>query len=352
MSQGIAQGITIEQYRYEEIYPSFKAGTDEKQITSSLNQRLLRSLLKAGIPASGRPLKVGDIGCGPCDTILMYLDKLDFAPGFRIRATDFNSEYCNPDSGIALAALGKAQRENRVTIPDFSVRQGDSFAGNLLDLLHHDGENGNRNSFDIVFASHMLYHAGSEAQVHTMLNDVVQNLLNESGIFILYHAAPEHGSLIDFRARYGRRSAVLEKSDTPAVNIGDPVACTAQYCANNRFPYFELKFDARLFMPGLTDDHWRIFHEPRHYAELAQKHPAACENLRRLMFVTQRAPLEFADDKSPSGLDAYLGEARRVIERNGGHMLLAERLQIICRRDAPKHVITGLRDAIKGLQAK
>src|SRR5271154_6998864 len=186
----MSNGITIEQYRYEEIYPSFKAGTDEKQITAHLNQRFLRRLLDNGVLAADRPLKIGDIGCGPCDTILMYLDKLNFAPGFRIRATDFNSEYTNPKDGKAAFSLGKAQREGSVPIIDFSVRQGDSFAGGLLQLLSADGENAPRNSFDIVFASHMLYHASTETLLHVMLNDVLTNLLNESGIFILYHAAP------------------------------------------------------------------------------------------------------------------------------------------------------------------
>jgi len=348
----MSKGITIEQYRYEEIYPSFKAGTDEKQITAHLNQHFLKRLLDQGIPASGRPLKVADLGCGPCDTILKYLDRLDYKAGFRIRATDFNAEYTNPKDGKAAASLANAQRDGTVPILDFAVRQGDSFGGKLRSLLSADGERDSRNDFDLVFASHMLYHAASEAQVHVMLDDVLTNLMNESGIFILYHAAPDHGSLIDFRSRYGRRSAVLEKSDTPAVNIGDPVICVADYCTKNRIPYFELKFLTKLFLPALTDEHWRAFREPHRYAELAQKDPSACENLRRLMFVTQRAPIEFADDKSASGLNAYLDEVRGVIEGNGGFMVLSERLQIICRREAPGKIVSGVRDAISGLQAE
>lgn len=68
----------------------------KKELTARLNRRFLRRLLDDGIPASGRALKVGDIGCGPCDTVRMYLDRLGYAPGFRIRATDFNSEYARP----------------------------------------------------------------------------------------------------------------------------------------------------------------------------------------------------------------------------------------------------------------
>jgi hypothetical protein len=224
--------IDIEQYHYEEIYPSFKAGTDEKEITANLNRRFLRRLLDDGVPASTRPLKVADIGCGPCDTILMYLDELDYAPGFRIRATDFNLEYAHPQNDKAVLSLREAQRARRISIVDFSVRNGDAFAGNLLELLSAPGDDDSRNSFDLVFASHVLYHAGAEALVHVMLNDVLTNLLHDSGIFILYHAAPDPGSLVDFRARYGRRSRALEASDTPAVNVGDPAATVADYCAS------------------------------------------------------------------------------------------------------------------------
>src|SRR5271163_4490422 len=85
----MSQEIAIAEYRYEDIYPSFKAGTDEKEITGALNGRFLRGLLRRSLIPS-RPLKVADVGCGPCDTILKYLTGLDFAPGFRIRATDFS----------------------------------------------------------------------------------------------------------------------------------------------------------------------------------------------------------------------------------------------------------------------
>ena len=64
--------ITLAEYPYEEIYPSFKAGTDEKEITADLNRRFIRGLMQRR-PVGNLPLKVGDIGCSPCDTILMYL---------------------------------------------------------------------------------------------------------------------------------------------------------------------------------------------------------------------------------------------------------------------------------------
>ncbi len=341
----MSQEIAVAEYRYEDIYPSFKAGTDEKEVTGALNGRFLRGLLRRGL-IPGRPLKVADIGCGPCDTILKYLAGLDFAPGFRIRATDFSAEYAHPEHGKAVATLAQAQRGSRLKIVDFAVKQGDAFAGGLLDLLSAPGETDVHQSFDLVFVSHLLYHAGGQRPIEVMLDDVVASLLNDLGILILYHAAPTPGSFSHFRSRFGRHSDTLERSDTPAVNVDDAVAGVSGYCAKRQLPYMELAFSARVALPGLTDYHWQEFRFPQRYAQLQARDPAAAENLRRLLFVTQRAPLEFAGDRSASGLDAYLTEVRAVIEAEGGYLPLAERLQVICRPAAPRRLLSGLREAL------
>jgi hypothetical protein len=343
----MAGEITITEYRYEEIYPSFKAATDEKHITARINAAFLRGLIRRGlIGASGRPLIVADIGCGPCDTILMYLVDAQYAPGYRIRATDFSSEYADPARGKAVLSLADAQRNKQVPIVDFSVAQGDAFAGNLLQLVSDAGDADARNSFDLVFASHMLYHCDGLESLRVMVNDVVTNLLKDDGIFLLYHAVAPPGTFIYLRSKFGRHGATLEHSDTPAPNIGDPAMCVAEYCADQGLPCLELNFGSRMHMRGLTEAHWQTFRDPQHYARLVRDDPAAAENLKRLMFITQRAPLEFAADRSPLGLDAYLAEARSIIEANGGEMPLAERLQVVCRPGLPDAFMDGLRAAL------
>ena len=52
------------------------------------------------------------------------------------------------------------------------------------------------------------------------------------------------------------------------------------------------------------------------------------------MFVTQRAPNEFAADRSPTGLSAYLDEVGDVLKHNGGILKLAESMQVIYRPGA------------------
>jgi|GEM_PF-6475519 len=343
----MAGNITTSEYRYEEIYPAFKAQTDEKHLTARLNGAFLRGLLARGIiGASGRPLTVADLGCGPCDTILMYLADAEYAPGYRIRATDFNAEYA-ASGGKAVIALGEAQRRGAIRIVDFAVAQGDSFAGNLLALVSAGGGDA-RGSFDLVFASHMLYHCASVPALQAMVSDMVINLLKDEGIFLLYHAAAEPGTFVYLRAKFGRHGERLEGSDTPAPNVGDPVVGVAQYCAAQGIPCLELNFTAQMHMPGLTAAHWQSFRDPRGYARLVREEPEAAENLKRLMFVTQRAPLEFAADRSSLGLDAYLEEARAIIEANGGEMPLAERLQVVCRPGRTAAFMNGLRAALDG----
>src|SRR5271163_4908666 len=89
---GRIMSITIDTYRYEEIYPSFKAATDEKEKTARINAAFLNRLGDAGVVLTGNdPIAIADIGCGPCDTLVKYLTAVKFAAGFKIRATDYST---------------------------------------------------------------------------------------------------------------------------------------------------------------------------------------------------------------------------------------------------------------------
>jgi hypothetical protein len=86
--------ITIDTYRYEEIYPSFKAATDEKEKTARINAAFLNRLADEGIVLKGNDaIAIADIGSGPCDTLVKYLTGVKFDPGFKVRATDYSIEY-------------------------------------------------------------------------------------------------------------------------------------------------------------------------------------------------------------------------------------------------------------------
>src|SRR5260221_7094073 len=128
--------ITIDTYRYEEIYPSFKAATDEKEKTARINAAFLNRLVDARIVLTGdEPVSIADIGSGPCDTLVKYLTGVKFDSGFKVRATDYSTEYADERNGEALATLAAAKSEGTLNLVEVSAHAGDSFAGHLLELL-------------------------------------------------------------------------------------------------------------------------------------------------------------------------------------------------------------------------
>lgn len=324
--------ITTDTYRYEEIYPSFKAATDEKEKTARINAAFLNSLADERIVLTGNEaLSVADIGCGPCDTLVKYLSGVNFGPGFRVRATDYSLEYADERTGEALKTLADAQASGTLRLADFSAHAGDSFAGHLLDLLGPRGASARAREFRIVFASHVLYHCETPGSAERLIEDVTQNVLADDGICILYHLAKVPSSFQDFRARYGSNSAAAAHSNTPAVAIDDPPAKVVEVCAARGIPCLVMNFtaDLRFAMPDAKI--WSFFRDPEKYAQLCTLHPEAAEDLKRLMFITQRAPNEFAADRSQTGLSAYLDEIGEVLKRGGGILRLAESMQVIYR---------------------
>jgi hypothetical protein len=321
--------ITIDSYRYEEIYPSFKAATDEKEKTARINAAFLNSLAVAGVVLSGNdPAAIADIGCGPCDTLVKYLTGVKFAPGFKVRATDYSTEYADERTGEALATLAAANAAGTVKLADFSARAGDAFAGHLLDMLGSRSSPARAREFRVVFASHVLYHCEHPGSAERLIDDVTHNVLADDGICILYHLAKVPRRFQDFRARYGSNSADVARSNTPAVAIDDPPAKVAEVCAARGIPCLSMNFTADLRFAIPDEKIWNLFRDPQKYAQL---HGDAEEDLKRLMFITQRAPIEFAADHSSTGLSAYLDEIGNVISRNGGILKLAETMQVIYR---------------------
>jgi hypothetical protein len=327
--------ITFDRYVYEDIYPSFKAATDEKEITARINRTFLNYLAERELVLTGPdPAVVADIGCGPCDTLVRYLTGVSFPPGFIIRATDFIPEYADSEWGEALKTLMTAQVEGAIKLVGFKTCAGNAFAGNLLELLSAKDQLTMRQAFNLAFASHVIYHADGSSDVQRMLGDVADNILSREGICVLYHITNTPRTFQEFRARFGSSASAASQSDTGAVSIDDPPAQIKSACVGQRLPLYEASFTANLSFGPLRDDEWRAFSDPRAYERLAGANPAAYEDLKRLYFVVQRAPLEFATDHTASGLDCFMSEIRGVIESNHGLLPLAERIQVFTRRDA------------------
>lgn len=340
--------ITLDRYVYEDVYPAFKAATDEKVITAKINRAFLTYLAGREQTLTGSaPIVVADIGCGPCDTLVKYLAQVPFTPGFEVRATDFLPAYADSERGEALRVLAAAQAEGTLKLTGFSAKAGDAFSGRLLDLLSgpRDGTK-LRGAFRIVFASHVMYHATGTADVQRMMADIATNLLASDGVCIMYHLAGAPGTFQTLRARFGSEAGVARDSNTGAVTIDDPPAQIAAACAALSLPLFEGDFITNLQFGKLGDNRWRCFKDPRTYAELADSNPAVYEDLKRLYFVVQRAPFEFAADRSAAGLVPFMDEARKVIEAARGKLPSSERMQVFCRHDASVPMRESLRAAL------
>src|SRR5216683_3947613 len=340
--------IALDRYVYEDIYPAFKAATDEKEKTARINQAFLNYLARKSLVLTGNePVLTAYIGSGPCDTLIKYLTGVIFAAGFDVRATDYIPEYADPELGIALRNLAAARADGTLRLAGFSVKLGNAFGGNLLDLLSCSNDRVKpANAFRLVFASHLMYHAERTADVERLIFDVGANLLANDGLAILYHLANTPGTFQEFRARFGSQSGRPSNSDTGAVTIDDPPAQITSACGELRLPLFELQFVTDLRFGPLSDNEWQSFEAPLTYDHVAERNPGAYEDLKRLYFVVQRAPLEFASDHSANGLSAFIKQIRPVIEKNRGVLPLAERMQVFNRADASQNLTAAIPDAL------
>jgi hypothetical protein len=328
--------LTLDRYVYEDIYPAFKEATDEKEITAKLSRDFLNYLAQRNLILTGAtPAAVADIGCGPCDTLIMYLRGVLFEPGFIVRATDYLGEYADAERGEALQMLKAAQAANSIKLAGFSVRAGDAFGGKLLELLSGPQDGAQmRQAFSLVYASHVMYHAESSSDVQRLLADVAENLLANNGICVLFHIANRPGTFQDFRARFGSQAGATTDSDTGAVTIDDPPAQIEAACAILQLPMYQMEFVTTQRFDSQRDDEWQAFKDPQTYNALADSNPAAYEDLKRLYFIIQRAPLEFAADRSATGLNVFVDEIRQVIEANHGVLPATEGMQVFSRADA------------------
>jgi hypothetical protein len=340
--------MKLDRYVYEEVYPAFKAATDEKAITAKVNRAFLNFLTERKLVFSDdSPAAIADIGCGPCDTLVKYLTGLIARNDLVVRATDYLPRYADSEHGEALKTLAAAKSDGVLKLASFAVGSGDAFAGKLSELLAgpHDGD-GLRHSFRIVFASHVAYHAKTLSEVQRLLSDVADNLLAGEGVCIMYHLGNTAGTFQQFRARFGSEAGARTSSNTGAVTIDDPPAQIRAAAAANQLPFYETEFITRLRFGLLQDAEWEIFENPQRYDALAISNPAAFEDLQRLYFVVQRAPMEFAADHSGTGLHTFLKEIRAVIEANHGVLPLAERMQVLTRADAEPSLGEAIPEAL------
>jgi hypothetical protein len=343
----MATRIALDNYIYEDVYPAFKEATDEKEITARLVRGFLNHKgMQSLILDSRTPIIVGDIGSGPADTIVKYLTGVKCLSGFTIRATDYLPRYADFKTGEALGNLAEAQSSRTINIIDYSARAGDAFAGNLGDLLSAADGIRASSDFRLVFASHVMYHADSANSLRRLLADIAGNILSPSGVCILFHIANVPGTFQEYRARFGSESAAAA-SDTGTVAIDDPPIQIDRVCQELGLPVHTLEFLSWLRFGKISSDEWGAFKDPAQYDRIASTNPTAYENLKRLYFIVQRAPNEFASDRSPNGLSTFMDQIAETLERNGFALPLGERMQVFTRSDTPANLRAIIPDALE-----
>jgi hypothetical protein len=166
----------------------------------------------------------------------------------------------------------------------------------------------------------------------------------------MFHLASTPGTFQGYRARFGSETGT-SPSDTGAVTIDDPPTQIANVCAELGLPIHQMDFTARVRFGALGDDEWGAFKEPDSYDALAQSNAGAYEDLKRLYFIVQRSPREFAADRSKCGLVQFMNEMRALLARTHGALPLAERMQVFTRADAPASLSAAISEAIASAAA-
>lgn len=357
-SGSLAKPIVTNQYVYDDTYPSFKKWTDEKEISAQLNQAFSKNLQKMGLIFVGKkPVKIADIASGPADTIIKYFQNISFAPGFDIRATDYNQAYAGSlfREGQATHNLLAAKKSQAIPLVNFSVKRGDAFRGHLNQLLMQKGEKNKPNTFQIAVFSHGIYHAESDQygtvleKTDRVLNDIAANVLDPAGIGILYHVSFTDQSVQYFRYTYGRKGHMQSKSDTGAVESMNPALSIFESCKKQNIPYYALDFKTRLFFSPKVKSYARIFKNPAQFEGL-RSNLEAWEDYQKLSFLAQRASDEMAADKTKTGLDHFIDEALNALKQDDQgrwYMILTEKMQIILNPRASKAFKDQVKQALE-----
>jgi hypothetical protein len=344
--------FNLDKYEYQTggYYDAFKRDVDEKICAAMVSESVARRLREEGLVFNTNgSIPVADIGCGPADSIQMYLEGIEHEAGFNLHVTDYSQDYTGPN-GIAHRNLTAAKSGGKLKINDFLVTNGDAFNGKLNATLGTMP-----NYFPAVFMSHVFYHAKPD-NIGMMLSDVSHNLLTAEGVGILFHLENKPDSFQYFRSKYGSKSISEGKSDTPAVEAGNPPGTIETACQEAGIPCYTARYNNNYYFAPMDDKHWEMFTQPGKYHTIIEQ--AALDNLRKLYFIPQRAANEFAADSGTNGLAAFVDEVRAVIapkqtkfEIEGGFMALAETVQLIGSARASRETQDKLARVMADIQA-
>lgn len=351
--QQLPSSFSTDKYIYVEHYEYYKRDCNEKICAALVAQNVGEKLRDYGLgyQTPQQVFPVVDIGSGPADSIIMYLDALKHWGRFDLHVIDQNPAYTGPH-GAAHQNLSTARA---LLAGEPNVVHANAFDGNLIRHLRTKA-----NIFHLAFLSHVLYHTDME-HLRLLLQDVSKYVLIMEGVGILFHLEAKQDTFQYFRRKYGKQQTVvgsLASGDTPMMDIDNPPEAVERVCHHLNIPCYTSSYTNHYYFAPMEDIYWELFKFPERYSEITDK--AARDNLHKLYFIVQRAPTEFATDaRDETRLDTFLEEVRNVLTcelekftREGSFMELGETVQLIGSMQANEKTRAKLKAASEAIQTE
>ncbi|EDV24382.1 uncharacterized protein TRIADDRAFT_56139 [Trichoplax adhaerens] len=365
--------LNIKEFNYDQSYSAFERQSNDSQLTSHGLETFLKALRQRSIIFNGnQPVKVSEIACGPAVRTVNYFKNMDFSPGFDIRATDFNEKFTgkngfdydsstcseeklaavvddssNEEVGLIVKTFFDAIKNRVLPLKSFSVKRGNAFDDNLLELLAKNGLSieTERNTFSLVIASHCLYYVLNEkvpeVSFQKFFNSLTSDLLAKNGIAILCHSMLKPKSHIALETKYDFHK-IKNVCPTPEEYQKYSIdAVIERHCQINDLPYYKMEVNTSVCYTDAFFNQQDIFKDIHRYNELDDD---ALDNLLRLLFIARRSAMDLYQDQSCFGLNSLVDEVVSIAKEDR------------CLRDYDRiylvlsqHATQEFRDQIKSL---
>lgn len=323
--KNLDRSIATDKVLYEEIYPSFKKNTTSNDCVIPVVKDFI-SMIKdsKALFSEDKCLKVGDIGCGRGEMSVKYLTDSNYGPGFDIRATDYNEAFAgnNKDKeGIAYENLSGYKKSNVINLKDFNVKQGDAFCGNLIPLLSKNNEELPKNSFDILFLSHAIYHSYTDDKLTHLertdntIKHMANDLLSTNGICFMIHTDLEQNGITYYRAKYGEKCPKPFDNTVTKSNF-DASNSITNACSKNKIPCYEIKINGNLYYNKDIKSYAHQLQDAVKYKSQICENENSFDDYCNLSFMTLRCTDDMISDKSEFGMAAYVNEVIDNLKKN------------------------------------
>ncbi|EDV24837.1 uncharacterized protein TRIADDRAFT_56143 [Trichoplax adhaerens] len=339
--------MDIENYHYDVSFLSFERNSNIPEITWKVMQLLLKAFEEKSILFKGdQTIKLAEIGCGPGERTIGYFRGLHFKSGFDIRATDINTTFtgqndyqfaaCNNDgstaatkelneitnnAGLAVKAFLQAISSQTMPIKSFSIKRGNSFKDNLLNLLawNSDHAEAERKTFSMAFICHCLYYVFDESvpedSFQQIFRSLANDILSDNGIAIFCHSIPKPDSCMALQWKF-KNQYITNTNPTTEEYEKNALDCIIKRCCQNyNLPCYKVEFPTKIYFSQAFLNQQDIARDISRYDELSQD---TIDNIQRLLLIPRRSLKELYMDQSDIGLNSLFDTVLPIIKQHGG----------------------------------